>query len=135
MKISNETKVGILATVAIVLLFIGYSFLKGNDVFSSDNTFYTTYDAVDGLTPSKPVLVNGYQIGRVSKMILQPDGKIKTEFKIHSHYQIPKIPSRVFRVRIFWVAKLSFLIWETVRRWPRTVITLLRVYRQILWTK
>lgn len=90
MKISNETKVGILATVAIVLLFIGYSFLKGNDVFSSDNTFYTTYDTVDGLTPSKPVLVNGYQIGRVSKMILQPDGKIKTEFKIHSNYDIPK---------------------------------------------
>ncbi|GAA0886875.1 MlaD family protein [Sphingobacterium siyangense] len=90
MKISNETKVGILATVAIVLLFIGYSFLKGNDVFSSDNTFYTTYTAVDGLTPSKPVLVNGYQIGRVSKMILQADGKIKTEFKIHSHYDIPK---------------------------------------------
>ncbi len=68
MKISNETKVGILATVAIVLLFIGYSFLKGNDVFSSDNTYYTTYEAVDGLTPSKPVLVNGYQIGRVSKI-------------------------------------------------------------------
>lgn len=90
MKISNETKVGILATVAIVLLFIGYSFLKGNDVFSSDNTFYTTYDTVDGLTPSKPVLVNGYQIGRVSKMILQPDGKIKTEFKINSRYDVPK---------------------------------------------
>lgn len=90
MKISNETKVGILATVAIVLLFIGYSFLKGNDVFSSDNTYYTTYETVDGLTPSKPVLVNGYQIGRVSKMILQPDGKIKTEFKIHSDYAVPK---------------------------------------------
>jgi len=89
-KISNETKVGILATVAIALLFIGYSFLKGNDVFSSDNTFYTTYHTVDGLTSSKPVLVNGYQIGRVSKMTLQPDGKIKTEFKIHSHYKIPK---------------------------------------------
>lgn len=59
-------------------------------MFSSDNTFYTTYDTVDGLTPSKPVLVNGYQIGRVSKMILQPDGKIKTEFKIHSNYDIPK---------------------------------------------
>ncbi len=90
MKISNETKVGILATVAIVLLFIGYSFLKGNDVFSSDNTYYATYEAVDGLTPSKPVLVNGYQIGRVSKMILLPDGKIKTEFKIHSHSDVPK---------------------------------------------
>ncbi|WP_306429540.1 MlaD family protein [Sphingobacterium sp. E70] len=42
------------------------------------------------MTASKPVLVNGYQIGRVSKMTLQPDGKIKTEFKIHSHYKIPK---------------------------------------------
>ncbi|UIR56443.1 MlaD family protein [Sphingobacterium sp. SRCM116780] len=90
MKVSNETKVGILAVVAVALLFIGYSFLKGNDVFSSDHTFYTSYRAVDGLTASKPVLVNGYQIGRVSKMTLQPDGSILTEFKINSEYEIPK---------------------------------------------
>ena len=90
MKISNETKVGILAVIAVTLLFIGYSFLKGNDVFSSDNTYYTSYQAVDGLTASKPVLVNGYQIGRVSKMTLQPDGSILTEFKIKAEYKVPK---------------------------------------------
>lgn len=89
MKISNETKVGILATVAIAVLIIGYSFLKGNDVFTSENTFYATYDRVDGLSVSKPVMVNGYQIGRVSKMKLQSNGEILTEFKIKQDYAIP----------------------------------------------
>jgi len=89
MKISNETKVGILATVAIAVLIIGYSFLKGNDVFTSENTYYATYDRVDGLSVSKPVMVNGYQIGRVSKMKLQPNGEILTEFKIKQDYAIP----------------------------------------------
>ena len=89
MKIANETKVGILAVVAIVILFLGYSFLKGNDVFSSENTFYATYERVDGLTASKPILVNGYQIGRVSAMKLQPDGQIRAEFKVRRDYAIP----------------------------------------------
>ncbi|WP_134088752.1 MlaD family protein [Olivibacter sp. XZL3] len=89
MKISNETKVGILATVAIAVLIIGYSFLKGNDVFTSENKFYAFYDRVDGLSVSKPVMVNGYQIGRVSKMTLQPNGEILTEFKINHDYAIP----------------------------------------------
>ncbi|MVZ64110.1 MlaD family protein [Sphingobacterium humi] len=89
MKISNETKVGALTSIAIAILFIGYSFLKGNNVFSSENTFYTEYDNVDGLAVSKPVLVSGFQIGRVSKLTLQPNGKIRTEFKINNDYDIP----------------------------------------------
>lgn len=89
MKLSNETKVGALTAIAIALLFIGYSFLKGKDVFSSENTFYTDYDNVDGLSVSKPVMVNGYQIGRVSNMRLLDNGKIRTEFKIQDDYDIP----------------------------------------------
>lgn len=90
MKITNETKVGVLAVVAIAILILGYSFLKGNDVFSDDNTFFATYDRVDGLTESKPILVNGYQIGRVSKMKLQSDGRIRTELNVNGNYAIPK---------------------------------------------
>ncbi|WDF69814.1 MlaD family protein [Sphingobacterium oryzagri] len=89
MKISNETKVGIITVAALALLFIGYNFLKGNDVFSTENEFYTDYDNVDGLTASKPVVVNGYQIGRVSEMELLGNGKIRTHFKIKNQYQIP----------------------------------------------
>ena len=89
MKIANETKVGILAVVAIAILILGYSFLRGNDVFSREITLYTIYDRVDGLTESKPILVNGYQIGRVSKMELQQDGRIRTEFKVKRDYAVP----------------------------------------------
>lgn len=90
MKITNETKVGVLAAVAIVILIVGYSFLKGNDVFSTENEYYARYDRVDGLAVSKPVLVNGYQIGRVSKLTLMPTGQILAQFKINPEYAIPK---------------------------------------------
>ncbi len=89
MKISNETKVGILAAFAIAIFIIGYNFLKGNDVFTSENEYYAVYDKVDGLTVSKPVLVNGFQIGRVSALTLQPNGQILAEFKIDPKYEIP----------------------------------------------
>ncbi len=90
MKISNETKVGILASIAIAIFIIGYNFLKGNDIFSSENEFYAKYDKVDGLAISKPVLVNGYQVGRVSALTLQANGQILAQFKIDPKYEIPK---------------------------------------------
>jgi phospholipid/cholesterol/gamma-HCH transport system substrate-binding protein len=45
---------------------------------------------VDGLATSKPVLINGYQIGRVSSLTLLPSGKILVQFKINPNYSIPK---------------------------------------------
>ncbi len=89
MKIKNETKVGILAAFAIALLIIGYNFLKGNAIFSRETTLYAMYTQVDGLGVSKPVLVNGFQIGRVNKLELQEDGRIKATLKIKNEYLIP----------------------------------------------
>jgi phospholipid/cholesterol/gamma-HCH transport system substrate-binding protein len=90
MKIKNETKVGVLAAVAIALLIIGYNFLKGNSIFSNETILYARYSQVDGLTVSKPVLINGYQIGRVAALELQPDATIKATLKINGKYEIPK---------------------------------------------
>jgi len=90
MKIKNETKVGVLAAFAIALLIIGYNFLKGNSIFSTETTLYAKYTQVDGLGVSKPVLVNGFQIGRVDKLELKPDGSILATLKIKDEYQIPK---------------------------------------------
>lgn len=90
MKISNETKVGILTALAIALFIVGYNFLKGNDIFSRQNEFYAKYDKVDGLAKSKPVLVNGYQIGRVSDLTLLPNSQILVQFKVNPEYKVPK---------------------------------------------
>lgn len=90
MKIANETKVGILAAFSIALLIIGYNFLKGNSIFSNETVLYAKYPRVDGLGVSKPVLINGFQIGRVDKLQLQPDGSIVATLKINGKYDIPK---------------------------------------------
>src|ERR1700761_5096750 len=89
MKITNETKVGILTAFAIAVLILGYSYLSGSDIFSRENKFYAIYSSVDGLTISKPVLVNGFQIGRVSNMQLRADGRTVVEFKIDPQYNVP----------------------------------------------
>lgn len=90
MKIKNETKVGILAAFAIALLIIGYNFLKGNSIFSNETTLFAKYTRVDGLTVSKPILINGYQIGRVAKLELQQDGSIIATLSVNSKYEIPE---------------------------------------------
>ncbi|CAM4429681.1 phospholipid/cholesterol/gamma-HCH transport system substrate-binding protein [Pedobacter westerhofensis] len=90
MKIANETKVGILAAFSIAVLIIGYNFLKGNSIFSSETVLYARYARVDGLQVSKPVLINGFQIGRVDKLVLQPNGEIVATLKIKGKYDIPK---------------------------------------------
>lgn len=90
MKIKNETKVGVLAAFAIALLIIGYNFLKGNSIFSSETVLFARYTHVDGLGVSKPVLINGFQIGRVDQLTLQPNGTIIATLKIKDQYDIPK---------------------------------------------
>jgi phospholipid/cholesterol/gamma-HCH transport system substrate-binding protein len=89
MKISNETKIGALTAIAITILLLGFSFLRGNDVFSGSNRYYAVYKSVDGLSVSKPVLVNGFPIGHVSKMKLLKDGRTVVEFKVDNQYQVP----------------------------------------------
>jgi phospholipid/cholesterol/gamma-HCH transport system substrate-binding protein len=68
MKISNETKVGVLAAISIVILVLGYNFLKGENLFTRYNQFYGVYRDVDGLLVNNPVLIHGYKVGHVSEV-------------------------------------------------------------------
>jgi len=47
--INKETKIGIIFVVATGLLFWGYNFLKGKDVFIKERLFYAQYYDVSGL--------------------------------------------------------------------------------------
>ena len=66
MKISNETKVGVLAAIAITLLILGFNFLKGKNLFEKKNTVYAVFQRVEGLSNSDAVKMNGLQVGTVS---------------------------------------------------------------------
>ncbi len=90
MKLSNEFKVGLIAIVSLVLLVLGFSFLKGKDLFSKANTLYGSYFNVQGLQPSNPVLVNGLQVGSVYKISPTKDmRRITVEFNINKDILLP----------------------------------------------
>ncbi len=68
MKISNETKIGVLAIVGVAALVIGFSYLKGHGVFKKEKLIYAVYSDVQGLKQSNPVVINGLQIGRIESL-------------------------------------------------------------------
>ena len=68
----RETKIGLLAIVTLVAVFFGYRFLKGAGVFDSQNTFTIVYDEVAGLGTGDAVTINGYRVGLVTGVALNP---------------------------------------------------------------
>src|SRR5690606_38669313 len=77
--------VGLFMVVAITLLYSGFNFLKGIDFFSSSNKYYAIYQNVDKLTESNQVFLNGYAVGRVSKIQIQQEkDRVLVELDIES---------------------------------------------------
>lgn len=65
MKISNETKVGILTITALTLLILGFNFLKGKDILNKRKKIYASFNDLGSLSKSNEVKINGYVIGSV----------------------------------------------------------------------
>lgn len=65
MKLSNETKVGALAIAAILVLVLGFNFLKGSSVFSNPPTLFAKFADIGTLDKSNPVKINGLTVGTV----------------------------------------------------------------------
>jgi len=66
MKISNETKVGVMAVVALAALILGFNYLKGSNLFEHSKKLYAKFDNVEGLEVSNAVQVNGLTIGNIT---------------------------------------------------------------------
>lgn len=65
---TREVKVGIMAVVAIFVLYFGLNFLKGIDIFSPVSYYYGRYENIGGLVPSSPVYVKGFKVGQVEQV-------------------------------------------------------------------
>lgn len=85
MRISKEVKVGLFMAISLMLLYFGFNFLKGIDFFSSTHKYYAVYTNVDKLMPSNQVFINGYAVGRVSKIQFQQrKNRVLVEMEIDS---------------------------------------------------
>lgn len=73
MKISKEIKVGVVAIFAIAILFWGFNYLKGTNLFVKSSSVYAVYPKVPGLSVSAPIIINGVQSGIVDAIYFHPD--------------------------------------------------------------
>ncbi len=64
--------------VSGVILYFGFNFLKGSDLFSSARDYFVIYDSVDGLTSSNQIMLNGVAVGRVkeTRILTEQNNKI-----------------------------------------------------------
>lgn len=67
-RISKEVKIGAAFLISIVLLYVGVNFMKGRNVFSHENTYYTVVSNAGGVVASSVVTVNGFQVGTVTRV-------------------------------------------------------------------
>lgn len=72
---SKEFKIGLITVVAGALLYYGFNYLRGSDIFSPTIRYYVVYPNVSGLKVSNPVFLDGLPVGRVSGFQLQQKQK------------------------------------------------------------
>ena len=73
----KSMKVAIFCITAILVFYFGASILKGMNVFSHKTYFYAVFDDIGGLHESTTVSVNGYPIGKVSKITMQSTNPVR----------------------------------------------------------
>ncbi len=97
MKLSNEVKVGIAVVITIAGLVWGLNYLKGTDLFATTNKYFVVYNNVNGIVKSNPVVMNGYKIGKVDKIVYTDDksGRLVVTLKIDDNIFVPKSSNAV----------------------------------------
>lgn len=84
MKNKNEIKTGILVVIGIGLFIFGFSYLKSNDIFLGDRTFYAVYDDVEGVVKGTPVTVNGFPVGSIQDISFLKNNNLLVKFRVEN---------------------------------------------------
>ena len=91
MKITKEIRIALVAIVGILVMYFGINFLKGINLFSSNNYYYMTFDDIQGLGASTPIYADGYKVGTVDAVDFDysKTGPIKVKADIDQNLRIP----------------------------------------------
>lgn len=92
MKLTKEIKIALVAIVGILIMYFGINFLKGMNLFSTNNAYYMTFDDIQGLGASTPIYADGYKVGIVDGLEYdyKENGPIKVKVDINKDLRIPQ---------------------------------------------
>ena len=76
-RFTKEAQIGLVTIISLVLLYIGFNYLKGVNIFKPSNYFYVAFDNVKDITISTPVYVDGFKVGLVRSLQYDYNSKDK----------------------------------------------------------
>ena len=78
--------------IALVALYLGINFLKGVNLFKSNEVYYITFSNTKGLAKSSAVYADGFKVGIVSDITYdyQHPGEVVVEVSADKGLRIPK---------------------------------------------
>jgi len=112
-KISREFKIGLLFLVGLVLLFWGYNFLKGKNVFSQERVIYGVYPEIGGLKVANKVSINGLEVGMVKDIYFHEgrQGDIIVVLSINTDFPIAtNSVARIFSADLMGTKEVGILL-------------------------
>lgn len=63
--LSKNVKIALTVLVGLALLYWGINYLKGINLLTPANSYYTEVESTNGLLTASPVTVNGFQVGQI----------------------------------------------------------------------
>lgn len=91
-KYSKEFAIGLSVIAALVVVYFGIEYLKGNNIFKPANYYYVSYHNVAGLAQSAPVTLNGYKVGLVREITYDYEhpGNVSVEMSLDKELRLPE---------------------------------------------
>ena len=88
----KEIKIALMAIAGLVILYYGFNYLKGLNLFSTDTKYFMSFKNISGLSASSPIYADGFKVGVVKDVIYDyaKPGNVKIEVGIDPALQIPK---------------------------------------------
>jgi len=90
-RLNREQKIGLFAIVTLFSIYVVINYLKGKDLFSNRNTYYSVFYDIDGLTTTGPIFIRGLKVGTIESInYIQKRNNFIVRLKIDSGYQFPE---------------------------------------------
>ena len=92
MKFFNKNvKIALTVIAGLVLLYWGINYLKGINLLTPANYYYTEVESTDGLLEAAPITVNGFQVGQVREINYDYEkNKITVMLAMNKEMKVPQ---------------------------------------------
>ena len=89
--LTKNVKIALTVLVGLALLYWGINYLKGINLLTPSNYYFTELDNSEGLLVATPVTVNGFQVGQVREIKYDfAKNKIMVQLNMEPDLKVPE---------------------------------------------